>query len=531
MLPPPRTHHTHTYIHYTPTHAYLYTGVYQALLDEGRVLNSEEALQVDEQESGSGGSSSGGSTDEEDFDDDDDFRDGGIVDPASDPLLAYQRTRSGMSLERDSDSVLSNKTGLQATFMYTLSSANGIKAATSIALRALQSTWLFECGEDSQRSLLGHPLVDWKRIDRIFVSSMSPEAVLGLPGMLCTISASRERGHEAADIPVHVYGPPGLVSWVVSMLAVSKTYVEMPVILHEFTPRAVAPEQITDPQVVLKRARLYAVPVPPDQLNPEGYYDGQLSTMLSRHTRKKQGSGIDARSGTLPQELPPPGDPRLEGKIPVSQMTWTVRLDNMYTAKAAPLRSKVPTLGYCISEADRSGKMYPRVAQQLGVNAQELLADLKAGMEVVLDDGATVVRPEQCVGPARPGRRLAIVPPCTDSLSFAAANGPADLVIHSMVPPEGMRVESLDKVAAMAGACGRAFQAKETVLWQPFTSFLDSAEAEDAEYPFRAIDVAREAFGDEHVTVGGSFRVHQWDRPQSDPYPPELDPSLRHLIT
>ncbi len=37
---------------------------------------------------------------------------------------------------------------------------------------------------------------------------------LGLPGMLCTISASREKGHENADTPVHVYGPQGLADFI-----------------------------------------------------------------------------------------------------------------------------------------------------------------------------------------------------------------------------------------------------------------------------------------------------------------------------
>jgi ribonuclease Z len=52
------------------------------------------------------------------------------------------------------------------------------------------------------------------QMDRIFISSMSSDAVLGLPGMLCTMSSSREKGLEAADTPVHLYGPPGLVDFV-----------------------------------------------------------------------------------------------------------------------------------------------------------------------------------------------------------------------------------------------------------------------------------------------------------------------------
>ena len=451
---------------------------------------------------------------------------------AADPLYIHQRTITGKLVQEDSDSVLSNKTGLQATFMHTQTAPCGLRAATSIALRTLQSTWLFECGEDTQRSLLGHPIVDWKRIDRIFLSSMTPEAVLGVPGMLCTISASREKGHEAADIPVHVYGPPGLVSFVSSLLAVSRTYLEMPVILHEFTPRAVPAEQLDQPQEVLRRARLYAIALPPDQLNPEGYYDGQLSVMLSRHTRKKANAGYDARSGTLPQSLPPPGNPALAGTVPVTDMTWTVQLDGEYIIKAAPLKSKVPSLGYLVAEADRSGRLFPDIAIALGVTNRDLFTDLKEGRSVVADETGAVVRPAQCVGPPRPGRKLAIVPPCADSSTFAhAIRDTADVLIHAMMGPEGMQKVPPEQTAAMAGACGAALHAKEVVLWQPLTSFLDMPESRDDEFPLKALDAARAAFGSEFVSLGGTFRVHQWERSDGQGKAPlELPEEFAYLI-
>ncbi len=56
--------------------------------------------------------------------------------------------------------------------------------------------------------------VRWGRIDRMFISSMALENTLGLPGMLCTISSSRLRGHELADIPLHLYGPQGLAEFI-----------------------------------------------------------------------------------------------------------------------------------------------------------------------------------------------------------------------------------------------------------------------------------------------------------------------------
>ena len=62
------------------------------------------------------------------------------------------------------------------------------------------------------------------QIFRVFVTSLRAERVLGLPGLICTIGAARERGHENADIPVHVYGPPGTAEFLASIYQVGGLY-------------------------------------------------------------------------------------------------------------------------------------------------------------------------------------------------------------------------------------------------------------------------------------------------------------------
>lgn len=486
--------------------------MYQAFLDEGRGLLGTEAAEVDATLG-----LSEESVDEE-----------ALAEAyAKEPLLQHQETEYGKFVQEDSESVMSNKTGMQVTFLSTNKSKNGTHIATSAAVRTLQSVWLFEVGEDTQRSLLGHPIVDWKRIDRIFIGSMSPDATLGLPGMLCTISASREKGHIAADIPVHVYGPPGLVHFVSTMLSISRTYLEMPVILHEFAPRAVPGDQLFKPVEVNRRSRLYAVSLPPDQLNPDGYYDGELSAMLSRH-KKSKGHTSDLRAGTLPQSLPSPGDPMRTG-ISISEMTWTIRADSEWHVQAIPLKNSTPAVGFVVQESNRSGRLYPDVAIALGVKDRDRFTDLKEGRDVALKDGR-VVRPEQCVGPVRPGRRFAVVPPCLDSSVFASVAQRADLVIHAASKPEGTGSSAID-LSMEAGRCARALNANELVLWEQSASLLDRQDDdEDKDYPVRMLDGAKKEFGREIITLGGCFRVYQWDREEGCKVPTEMPPELAHLL-
>src|ERR687890_319602 len=62
---------------------------------------------------------------------------------------------------------------------------------------------LFDCGEGTQRQLLRSVgLVD---LEDVFITHFHADHVLGLPGMLKTFSL---RGRE---VPLTVYGPPGLV--------------------------------------------------------------------------------------------------------------------------------------------------------------------------------------------------------------------------------------------------------------------------------------------------------------------------------
>lgn len=59
------------------------------------------------------------------------------------------------------------------------------------------------------------------QMHRIVVSRQTPDALLGLPGVLCVIGSSREKGHEKADIPVHVFGPEGTCEFLSTMYDVS----------------------------------------------------------------------------------------------------------------------------------------------------------------------------------------------------------------------------------------------------------------------------------------------------------------------
>ena len=80
-----------------------------------------------------------------------------------------------------------------------------------VAVRQGRSISLFDCGEGSQRQLMVSPF-SFMKIDRIFITHLHGDHILGLPGLLQTMGMSGRKE------PVSVYGPTGLVKALKSML-------------------------------------------------------------------------------------------------------------------------------------------------------------------------------------------------------------------------------------------------------------------------------------------------------------------------
>jgi len=86
------------------------------------------------------------------------------------------------------------------------------------------------------------------------------------------------------------------------------------------------------------------------------------------------------------------------------------------------------SIGYALVEHERLGRFHPERARALGVPEGPLFGKLHRG-EAVTVDGRTI-RPEDVVGPPRPGRRVVYTGdtrPCAETIRIARG---ADLLIH-----------------------------------------------------------------------------------------------------
>jgi ribonuclease Z len=88
----------------------------------------------------------------------------------------------------------------------------------------------------------------------------------------------------------------------------------------------------------------------------------------------------------------------------------------------------VSAVGYALTEAERPGRFDVAVADALGVPPGPERGALQAGEVVTV--GGSVVRPEQVLGPPRPGRKLVIAGDTAPSRSVTEAAAGADVLVH-----------------------------------------------------------------------------------------------------
>jgi ribonuclease Z len=100
-----------------------------------------------------------------------------------------------------------------------------------------------------------------------------------------------------------------------------------------------------------------------------------------------------------------------------------------YSVEAVWASHVIPNLAYTLVEKLRLGRFYPEKAKALGVPEGSLWSKLQHGSSVELRNGRTV-KPEEVVGPPRPGRKIVYTGDTRSFEAFVEFAAGADLLIH-----------------------------------------------------------------------------------------------------
>jgi ribonuclease Z len=128
-----------------------------------------------------------------------------------------------------------------------------------------------------------------------------------------------------------------------------------------------------------------------------------------------------------------------------------------YDLKSFAVDHGVSAVGYAFVEDERPGRFDVSVADALGVPPGPERGALQAG-EAVSVPGGRVVRPEDVLGPPRPGRKLVLTGDTAPSDGVVEAAAKADLLVHEATFLEDERERARDtahSTAADAAAIAR----------------------------------------------------------------------------
>ncbi len=147
------------------------------------------------------------------------------------------------------------------------------------------------------------------------------------------------------------------------------------------------------------------------------------------------------RTRELEVYCPPGAKERIETylRIPYYTLTFDVAVNELepgaevrrgdYVIRTCGVEHGVPALAYALIEDPRPGEFYPEKAVGLGVKPGPDFSRLRAGQTIRLP-GGRLVRPEEVMGPPRPGRKVVYAGdtrPCESLVELARG---ADVLIH-----------------------------------------------------------------------------------------------------
>ncbi|AKF79457.1 ribonuclease Z [Myxococcus fulvus 124B02] len=139
---------------------------------------------------------------------------------------------------------------------------------------------------------------------------------------------------------------------------------------------------------------------------------------------------------------------------------------NGYALHAIGVDHRINALAYALVEDERPGRFNLEKARELGVPPGPHFGKLQKGESVTLEDGR-VVKPEDVLGAARPGRKLVISGDTRPCAAVVKAAQDADLLIHESTFSDDEQARALEthhSTAREAARVAREAGARRLVL-------------------------------------------------------------------
>ena len=125
------------------------------------------------------------------------------------------------------------------------SRARNVSSLVLKLLDEINEIWMFDCGEGTQRQILGTTIKP-RKVRRIFITHLHGDHIFGLPGFLS--SRAFQSSEEQTDLDI--YGPIGIKKYVMSSLYASGSRLPYRIHFHEFGENQLGKVMETDKFIV-----------------------------------------------------------------------------------------------------------------------------------------------------------------------------------------------------------------------------------------------------------------------------------------
>jgi ribonuclease Z len=168
---------------------------------------------------------------------------------------------------------------------------------------------------------------------------------------------------------------------------------------------------------------------------------------------------------------------------------------NGYTIRTVKTEHNVVSIGYVLEEDMRPGRFNRERAIELGIKPGPLFARLQSGHSIIVDD--TEIKPEQVLGPPRPGRKIVYTGDTRPCESVIEASKDADLLIHDStlsVETQEYAIDYMHSTALEAAEVAKQAEVRKLILTHLSARYSDLEGArklkEEARQVFENTDVA-----------------------------------------
>ncbi|XP_013910663.1 PREDICTED: zinc phosphodiesterase ELAC protein 1 [Thamnophis sirtalis] len=258
------------------------------------------------------------------------------------------------------------------------------------------------------------------KITKIFITHLHGDHFFGLPGLLCTISL--QCSPDANKLPVDIYGPLGLKDFLQRTMALSRSQLAFPYVVHELVPT-------------------------PNQCPEEEWSDA--------FSEKRD-------EGSCPE---PPGD--VICLNPADDSYFLVD-GGPVVMKAFRLFHRIPSFGFLVEEKPRTGKLNAQKLKELGIPPGPLYGKLKEGVPITLENGTTVSLMDVLESPF-PGRKICVLGDCSGVVGDGVTSlcSEADILIHEATLDDSQMEKARERghsTPKMAAEFAKLCKARKLVL-------------------------------------------------------------------